>query len=101
LPTVRGNTTGLKSSQVKALERIYNRRIPANELITPELARFMTELSYDIRRQIGILVDRQGGISHVIVGDDSEIYIPELSRFKIAGAGLRGLRCIHTHLKGE
>ena len=101
MPSLHGNITGLKSSQVKALERIYNRRIPANELITPELARFLTELSYDIRRQIGLLIDRQGGISHVIVGDDREIYIPELTRFKIAGAGLRGLRCIHTHLKGE
>jgi GTP-binding protein HflX len=101
LPNLHGNTAGLKSSQVKALERIYNRRILANELISPEFARFLTELSHDIRRQVGILVDRQGGISHVIVGDDREIYIPELSRFKIDGAGLRGLRCIHTHLKGE
>ena len=101
MPTVRGNTTGLKSSQVKALERIYNRRIPADVLITPELARFLTEISHDIRRQVAILVDRQGEISHVIVGDDKEIYIPELSRFRIDGAGLRGLRCIHTHLKGE
>jgi len=101
LPSLYGNTTGLKSSQVKALERIYNRRIPRNELISPELARFLTEISYDISRQIGILIDRQGAISHVIVGDDREIYIPELSRFKITGAGLRGLRCVHTHLKGE
>ena len=101
MPSLYGNTTGLKSSQVKALERIYNRRIPRNELISPELARFLTEISYDISRQIGILIDRQGAISHVIVGDDCEIYIPELSRFKITGAGLRGLRCVHTHLKGE
>ena len=101
MPSLYGNTTGLKSSQVKALERIYNRRIPRNELISPELARFLTEISYDISRQIGILIDRQGAISHVIVGDDREIYIPELSRFKITGAGLRGLRCVHTHLKGE
>ncbi len=101
MPTLYGNTAGLKSSQVKALERIYNRRIPANELISPEFARFLTELSHDIRRQVGILIDRQGSISHVIVGDDREIYIPELYRFKITGAGLRGLRCIHTHLKGE
>ena len=101
MPTLYGNTAGLKSSQVKALERIYNRRIPANELISPEFARFLTELSHDIRRQVGILIDRQGNISHVIVGDDREIYIPELYRFKITGAGLRGLRCIHTHLKGE
>ncbi len=101
MPTLYGNTAGLKSSQVKALERIYNRRIPANELISPEFARFLTELSHDIRRQVGILIDRQGSISHVIVGDDREIYIPELYRFKITGAGLRGLRCSHTHLKGE
>jgi GTP-binding protein HflX len=35
------------------------------------------------------------------VGDDKEITIPDLSTFRGAKGRLTGLRCIHTHLKGE
>jgi GTP-binding protein HflX len=96
-----GNLTGLKPSQIKALERVYHRRIPADQVITPELARYLTERSLEIHRQLGIIVDRQGTVKHVIVGDDREIVIPDLSGFGLGRSGLRGLRCIHTHLKGE
>lgn len=96
-----GNLTGLKPSQIKALERIDRRRIPPGQVVTGDLARFLSELSFDIRRQLGIIVDRQGLIVHVIVGDDREIVIPDLSRVGLGRSRLRGLRCIHTHLKGE
>lgn len=98
---IHGSLTGLKSSQVKALERIYQRRIPADLVITPELGRYLTELSRELRRQIGLIVDRSGKVLHVILGDDREIVIPDLNRFGLDRSGLRGLRCIHTHLKGE
>ncbi len=61
----------------------------------------MTELSRQIRRQIGIIVDRNGEICFVIVGDSKEIVIPDLSRWRRGRGRLRGLRCIHTHLKDE
>jgi len=35
------------------------------------------------------------------VGDDKEIVIPDLSTYRGAKGRLTGLRCIHTHLKGE
>ncbi len=98
---IHGNLTGLKSSQIKALERIYRRRIPADQLVTGELARYLTERSGEMRRQLGVIIDRQGTILHVIVGDDREIVIPDLSGYGLGRSGLRGLRCIHTHLKGE
>jgi len=37
----------------------------------------------------------------VIVGDAREIVIPDLSRWRTGRGRLRGLRCIHTHLKDE
>ncbi len=98
---VIGNTTGLKASQLRALERVYTRRIPASELISTELARFLTELSLEIRRQIAVIIDRNGAIFRVIVGDDKSIYIPDLTGFHLGRSGLRGLRLVHTHLKGE
>lgn len=98
---IEGKINGLKASQVQALERIYRRKVPANELVTGELARYMTELSSELQRQLGIIVDRAGKIHSVIVGDDREIVIPDLSRYSLGRSGLRGLRCIHTHLKQE
>ena len=98
---IHGNLTGLKSSQIKALERIYRRRVPPDQIVTPELARYLTEQSLEIRRQIGLIIDRSGTVRYVIVGDDREIMIPDLSDFGRGRSGLRGLRCIHTHLAGE
>ncbi len=98
---IHGSTSGLKSSQVKALERIYRRRIGVDEVVSPELARYLTELSRELRRQIGLIVDRSGEVKYVVLGDDREIVIPDLTGFGLGRSGLRGLRCIHTHLKGE
>ncbi len=44
---------------------------------------------------------RRGDVSHVIVGDHDRIVIPDLGRYRLGSGRLRGLRCIHTHLKGE
>ena len=98
---IHGNIAGLKSSQIQALERIYRRRIPVDQIVSPELARFLSERSAELRRQIGVIIDRLGTVVHVIVGDDREIVIPDLAGFGLGRSGLRGLRCIHTHLKGE
>jgi GTP-binding protein HflX len=37
----------------------------------------------------------------VIIGDEREIVIPDLSAFRLGGKRLRGLRIVHTHLKHE
>ena len=70
-------------------------------MISPELARYLTELSSEINRQIGILIDRDGTITHVIVGDAKGIFIPELDDYPLGRKALRGLRLIHTHLNEE
>ncbi|MBF0524248.1 MAG: GTPase HflX [Deltaproteobacteria bacterium] len=96
-----GQTVGLKPSQVKRLERIYQRRLTGGEVIAPDLARIVTEISKETGRQIGLLIDRRGAISHVIVGDGRGIVIPPLSRLRGLETRLKGLRLIHTHLLGE
>ncbi|HEY7745719.1 MAG TPA: GTPase HflX [Desulfuromonadales bacterium] len=98
---LHGNLTGLKSSQLQALERIHRRRVPVDQVITGELARYLTERSFDLQRQLGVIIDRAGTILYVIVGDDRQIVIPDLSGYALGRSRLRGLRCVHTHLKGE
>ncbi|WP_321372226.1 GTPase HflX [uncultured Desulfuromusa sp.] len=98
---IEGKTGGLKASQIKLLERILRRKVATTEMISVELARYLTELSRELQRQLGLIIDRRGVIHSVIVGDDREIVIPDLSRYSLGRSGLRGLRCVHTHLKQE
>jgi len=86
---------------LKKLQRLYRRKIPANLAVSPELARTLTEFSYEIKRQIGLLCSRKGKVEYVIVGRPDAILIPELPQTRTGLGRLRGLRLIHTHLKEE
>lgn len=96
---ISGNTSGLKAQNLKRLERLSNRRSRSDAIITPELARLLTEVSRDIARQVGILIDRRGHIRETIVGDARSIFLPDLSLYRQGRDRLCGLRLVHTHLK--
>lgn len=59
------------------------------------------EISSELRRQVGLLVNRSGSIEYVLVGDERSLLIPDLKDYPLGRKRLRGLRLIHTHLKGE
>lgn len=101
MSTVFGSIRGLKSSQRTRVERLALKKVPANKVITQEMARRLTELSWEIRRQIGILVDRKGTVRKVLVGDARSILIPKLDGWRVGAGRLRGIRLIHTHLQDE
>ncbi len=48
-------------------------------------------------RQLGLLIDRQGRPSMLLVGDRDQIVIPDLGRHRQSEGRLRGLRFLHTH----
>ncbi len=83
------------------MERLYRRSVTPESLISNDLAREISFLSHAVNRQIGLLINRQGQISMVILGDHKGILIPNLDRFRAASTRFKGLRLIHTHLKGE
>jgi GTP-binding conserved hypothetical protein len=58
----------------------------------------MTEISAEIRRQVGVLINRHGQVEYVMVGDASGIVIPDLKRVRVGQGRFRGLRCLHTQL---
>lgn len=86
---------------MRRIEKLYTRRIEPHQIVTPEFARHLTELSHETRRQIGVLVDRKGYVQYVIVGDAHRIELPDLKRVRVAVDRFRGLRFVHTHLRGE
>jgi GTPase len=98
---VHGNTQGLKPNQLRRIEKLYSRRIAPQQIVTPEFARQLSELSHETRRQLGALIDRKGYVEYVVVGDARRIEWPDLKRTRVAEDRFRGLRAVHTHLRGE
>lgn len=94
-----GSLTGLKPNQIKSLERLYTRRVNPALILSPELARELLQLALELRRQIGLLIDRKGYVNFVILGDAQGIVIPDISDYRVSSDRLCGLRCIHTHLE--
>ena len=84
---------------MKRLERLGRRSIPADRLVTHELARELTELSHEIRRVVGVLLDRRGSVTHVMCGGNRGLTMPDWGRMRAGPGRLRGLRCIHTHFR--
>ncbi|HAF12106.1 MAG TPA: GTPase HflX [Blastocatellia bacterium] len=98
---VLGNTAGLKPNQLRRIAKLYTRRIAPHQIVTPEFARQLAELSHETRRQIGALVDRSGHVEYVMIGDNRRIELPDFKRIRVAVDRFRGLRFLHTHLRGE
>ncbi len=92
---------GLKPSQLNALNRLFNRRFPAEDVYTIEQARELALLSRALGRQVGLLIDRKGRVQMVLVGEAGSILIPELPRGRTGQERLRGLRLLHTHISPD
>ncbi len=96
-----GHTQGLSPSETQALERLYRRRVPSDQLTTPELARALSDVSHTTGRQVGVIIDRTGQVQFVIVGDATKLMLPDLGRVRAAEGRFRGVRLVHTHLRRE
>jgi len=86
---------------LKGLERIGSRRVSPDMVVSPELAKELCAMAFEIGRQVGVLISRGGQVESVMVGDHRSIMIPALKQFRSSGGRLKGLRCVHTHLAGE
>ncbi len=95
------NTAGLKATQIRELENLYLYRTPPEELISKTQLQALVAISHDIRRQVAVLINRDGKTLYVIVGDAQGIVIPETPGHRARPGQLKGLRCIHTHLNNE
>lgn len=101
MSTVFGSLRDLKPAQRARIERLGLKRIPADSVLTHDLCRQMTELSWETGKQLGALIDRRGVVRKAIVGDSRSIMIPGLDGRRVGHGRLRGLRLLHTHLKGD
>lgn len=86
---------------MRRIERLSSRKVAPQQIVSPELARQLAEISFETRRQIGVLLNRKGQVEYVMVGDSKRIEMPDFGRARASSDRFRGLRCVHTHLNGE
>ncbi|MDQ3181533.1 MAG: GTPase HflX [Acidobacteriota bacterium] len=99
--SIHGFTNGLKQNQLKRIERLHTRRVAPEHIVSPELARQITEISHETGRQIGVLINRKGQVEYVMVGTPKRIEMPDFGRARVSADRFRGLRCVHSQLLNE
>ena len=91
----------MKHNQLRRIEKLSDRRVAPEQIVSPELARQMTEISHETGRQVGVLINRKGRVEYVMVGTAKRIEMPDFGRARVSEERFRGLRCVHTQLSGE
>ena len=101
IDTIYGNIQGLKSSQLKQLQKLYHQRIRGDRLSTPEFAERVAAISTEINQAVCVYINRRGQIIRVGVGTPRQTQIPPLELPRYGAERLCGIRCIATNLKSE
>jgi len=101
IETIYGNLQGLKSSQLRQLQKLYQQRIPGDRLTTPEFAQRLAAISAEMKQPLCAYLNRRGQVIRVGVGTPTQTKIPlqELPRYGVER--LCGIRCLATQLKPE
>lgn len=101
IETIYGNLQGLKSNQLKQLQRLYRQRLPLANFTTPEFAQRLAAISTEIKQPVCVFVNRRGQIIRVGLGTPNQAKIPPLELPRYGEERLSGLRCLSTSLKHE
>jgi GTPase len=92
---------GLKSNQLKQLQRLYRSRLPQTSFTTPEFAQRLAAISTEIKQPICAFANRRGQIIRVGLGTPNQAKIPPMELPRYGDERLCGLRCISTSLRRE
>jgi len=94
MATIYGNLQGLKSSQIKQLQRLYEQRQPSDRLITSAYAQQLAALSHDLHQPVCSYVNRRGQVVRVGVGTPAQTQLPPSELPRHGGERLSGIRCL-------
>ncbi|WP_375466604.1 GTPase HflX [uncultured Nostoc sp.] len=101
METIFGNLQGLKSSQLKQLQRLYHQRIPGDRITTSEFSQRLAAISTEVNQPVCTYINRRGQVIRVGVGTPRQTQIPPMELPRYGAERLSGIRCIATHLKPE
>ncbi|MBL7662557.1 GTPase HflX [bacterium] len=91
---ISGQIKSLRPSEYKLLEKLASRRCEPQDIIDANLAERAAELAQLLGVQVGLLIEREGKVTHVAVGSRDRLYLPDLGRFRLSRARLRRLRLV-------
>lgn len=97
---VHGNLTGIRDTQIKELEAIYDCPFEWNEYAPRDLLTELARHSCALNREIAVYVSRDGDVLDVIVGVTDSVPLMDL-RLRRNSKRLSFVRCIHTHPGGN
>lgn len=101
IETIYGNLQGLKSSQLKELQRLHHQRLPSDRLTTSEFAQRVASISTEVGQPICVYINRRGQIIRVGIGTPHQTQILPLELPRYGSGRLSGIRCISTNFKSE
>lgn len=97
---ISGNKKGIKDTVLEEIEKLYEIKVPQDQIITEELAAELAKISEKIKREISIYVTRSGQITDISLGHQESVELPQF-KGRRGAIRLSGVRCIHTHLNGN
>jgi hypothetical protein len=80
-------------------ELLMPRKIGPKEFVSEKLLADMARVSRILKRETGVMINRDGEIKAVVVGDEMQIPYPPPSTRMVGKKKLSGLRFIHTQLE--
>jgi GTP-binding protein HflX len=96
LTKIYGNISGIKTTYLERLEKIYELQIGSRQLVSSELIDELAFLSDELNREIAVYINRKGQILQVSVGQHNKVALVEMSQRRGTDR-LSKIRCIHTH----
>lgn len=93
---VNGNTTGLSQTLLEQIQTLYAYKLGRAAFATPELLVDMARFTQACKREISVLIARDGTVRDVSIGHFNRVSMPQLRTMRSLSR-LCGIRCIHTH----
>jgi len=98
---IYGNIQGVKTTQVKQLQKLYEQRQPGDRLTTPEFAQALAAISTEIHQPLCCYINRRGQVIRVAVGTPNQTQIPSKELPRHSTERLSGIHCVATQFKSE
>lgn len=87
---------GLKKSEIKKLDRLLQQRIPADRILTVDLAESIAEISDETGHCLSAVIDRRGQVINVTVGTPADVDTGELRGVRVGPGRLCGHRVVYA-----
>ncbi|WP_373898106.1 GTPase HflX [Haloimpatiens sp. FM7315] len=95
---IQGNIKGIRKSVLERLEGLYDITLDKESIISYEIVKEINELTYIIKKEISVYVNRRGKILNIVVGNFKS---DNIEFIEDKGKKLSGIRIIRSNTSGK